>query len=285
LPPFDAALTLSGSNGGSYAGTPSFHAPANNASYAVQGNDNYYGCSGYPLGPSKAAIGLFGDYSGSSSNPDIANIKGGIPTSVGGPPPTNPQLNYTGQNPTPDVEYLYPGQTPTQLDAIVQTIVQNADVVMPSGPVTYPLPTVTGASLTPLGMSATNPLTVVVNGNLDISNWANDGYGLLLVIGTFTYDPDTTWNGIVLVIGTACPTCTAQVNNAQNGQYRQINGAMFVAKTRDTSGNLLTGRIGGASVSFVPAMQGNGIYYSSCWIKKATPSGAYKILSFHEIAQ
>jgi hypothetical protein len=278
LPPFDAALMLSGSNGGSYPGTPFFQAPANNASFAVQGNDNYYGCSGYPLGPSKAAIGLFGDYSGNSSSPDITNIKGGIATNV---PPggTDTRPNYTGQNPAPDVEYLYPGQTPAQLDAIVQTITQNADVVMPSGPVTYPLPTITASALTSLGMSSTNPLTIVINGNLDVTNWAGTGYGFLLVIGKLTYDPSVTWNGIVFVVG------QGQVGNTGHLQYQQINGAMFVAKTRDTSGNLLGGRIGGASVSFDPPMQGNGIYYSSCWIKKATPTGAYKILSFHEIAQ
>jgi len=28
-----------------------------------------------------------------------------------------------------------------------------------------------------------------------------------------------------------------------------------------------------------------GMRYSSCWIQKATPSGSYKILSFHEISQ
>jgi hypothetical protein len=120
---------------------------------------------------------------------------------------------------------------------------------------------------------------VIANGNLDISNWSHDGFGLLLVTGTFTYDPDTTWNGLVLVIGQGI------VNNSQNGQYKQINGAMFVAKTRDGSGNMLTGRIGGASVSFLSAMQGNGIRYSSCWVQKAQPVGGYKVLSFHEISQ
>ena len=127
-------------------------------------------------------------------------------------------------------------------------------------------------------MSPTNLLTVVVNGDLDISNWNNDGYGLLLVTGTFTYDPDTNWNGIVLVIGQGV------VNNSQNGQYKQINGAMFVAKTRDASGNLLPD-LGGASVSFRAAMQGNGMYYNSCWIQKAQPTSSYQVLSFHEIAQ
>jgi len=122
-------------------------------------------------------------------------------------------------------------------------------------------------------------MTVVVNGNLNVTSWGGTGYGLLLVIGTFTYDPSTTWNGIILVIG------QGQINNTDHGQYQQIDGAVFVAKTRDAGGNLLGGKIGGASVSFDPPMQGNGIRYSSCWIKNAQPTSGYKILSFHEIAQ
>jgi hypothetical protein len=67
-------------------------------------------------------------------------------------------------------------------------------------------------------------------------------------------------------------------------QYKQINGAMLVAKTRDASGNLLPG-IGGAKVAFDDAMQGNGIRYSGCWIQQSLPTSGYKILSFHEISQ
>ena len=284
LPPFLAALSISGS--GTTGNSPVYHAPGTNASFAIKGNDNQY-CGGNPTGAQYVAVGLFGDYSGYSYNGDLNGIVSGIPTNASG---TNTQLNYTGLGaapPTPnppDVEYLtaYPTnmQTPSELDAIAQGIMQNADVVLPSSnPPTYPLPTITGSALNSLGMSSTNPLTVVVNGNLDVSNWAGTGYGLLLVIGKFTYDPDTTWNGIVLVVG------QGQVNNSQNGQYEEINGAMFVAKTRDASGNLLTGRIGGGNVSFLDAMQGNGIRYSSDCINKSRPTAGYKILSFHEISQ
>lgn len=272
LPPFLAALSLSGSQNGT---DPAFQAPTTNAVYAVKG-DGDQDCNGNPL-PSKAAIGLYGPYVGFGNLQNALNgIKGGIPSFP--PPSTAAKSNYTGQGPWPDVEALTPPfQTPSQLDTLVQTIVQNADVVLPAGPVSYPLPTVTGSALTPLGMTSSNPLTVVVNGNLDVSNWSNDGYGLLLVIGNFTYDPDTNWNGIVLVIGQGV------VNNSQNGQYKQISGAMFVAQTRDAAGNLLP-NLGGASVRFLDAMQGNGIRYSSCWIQKAQPTGSYQVLSFHEIA-
>ncbi len=278
LPPFFAALTLSGSQNGS---DPVFQAPTINAVYAAKG-DGDQDCNGNPL-PPKVAIGLYGPYQGVGNSQNAVNrVIGGIPSF---PPSTAAQSNYTGQDPWPDVKPLNPPfLTPSQLDAICcslsnpQSIIQNADVILPSGPVNYPLPTVTGAALTPLGMSSSHPLTVVVNGNLDISNWNNNGFGLLLVTGTFTYDPDTDWNGIILVIGQGV------VTNAQNGQFKQINGAMFVAQTRDASGNLLP-NLGGASVTFNQNMQGNGIRYSSCWIQKAQPTSSYQILSFHEIAQ
>jgi hypothetical protein len=286
LPPFLAALTLSGSHGDD----PVFHPPASNTVYAVKGDD--YNCSNPPaptgLNP-HAAIGFFGGYTGGNYNSAQTALINGIPSNVSG---TDPQLNYTGLGPAPpttnppDVEYLstYPAnmQTPSQLDAIVNSIALNADATIPAGStpnsVTYPLSTFTQANLTPLGMSSTNPLTVVINGNLDVTNWTGTGYGLLLVIGKFTYDPATTWNGIVLVIGQGA------VNNIDHGQYQQMNGAVFVAQTRDTNGNLLP-QIGGASVSFDPTMQGNGIRYSSCWIQQSLPTSGYKILSFHEISQ
>jgi Tfp pilus assembly protein PilX len=273
LPPFLAALTLSGSPGNGVT----FHAPASNSTYAVKGDDQ--DCSGNLTGQKYPAIGLL-----TNSNSDIVQVKNGIPTAY--------QPYYTGvNNPgpyVPDVEDISSSflplslQSPSNLDALAQSIIQNADAVVitptPSGTPPY-LGTATGADLTPLGMSSTNPLTVVVNGNLDISNWSTDGYGLLLVTGTFTYDPDTTWNGIILVIG------QGKVNGS-NAQYKQINGAMLVAKTRDLNNQVLTGlNLGGASVQFTDSMQGNGIRYSACWIQKARPKGKYKILSFREISQ
>lgn len=269
-PLFLAALSISGSRDSS----PLFQPPANNQVYAVQGVNR--DCSGNPVAGNVAAIGVFGDYSGGSYNSDLTNIVNNIPNNIGG---TNPQTNYTGLAAAPDVEYLstFPGtlQSPAQIDAFAQNIIQNAvaSFVPPGSAGTQQ------TFLNTLNMSPTNPVTVIANGNLDLTNWTGTGYGLLLVTGTLTYDPATSWNGAVLVIG------QGQINNIDHGQFQQINGAVFVAKTRDAGGNLLGGRIGGGSVSFDPLMQGNGIRYSSCWIQKSQPIGGYKILSFHEISQ
>src|SRR5438876_6551587 len=85
LPPFMAALTLSGSqNGGP---NPVFQAPADNSAYAIKGND--YDCNGNPTGSAFKAIGLYGHYQGGGNLQNALNgIKSGIPNNVSG---TNPQ--------------------------------------------------------------------------------------------------------------------------------------------------------------------------------------------------
>jgi hypothetical protein len=133
----------------------------------------------------------------------------------------------------------------------------------------------------PDGMTATNPMTIVINGDLTLSGWRSTGYGLLLVTGKFTYDPDASWDGIVLVIGKG-------LMDSHQGAYTntQILGAVFLATTVDSSGNPLSS-LGSPNFDFTysPATNPFGISYSSCWIQAAMPSAGYKILSFHEIAQ
>jgi len=271
LPPFLATLTLSGSPGNQVA----FLAPSSNSSYSVKGND--YDCSGNSTGQKYPAIGLL-----TNSNSDIVHVKNGIPSAY--------WPNYTGvNNPgpyAPDVEDISSSfplnlQSPGNLDALAQSITQNSENVVITGNADASgLHTAT----TTAGMSSSNPVTVVINGNLDVSDWGShgygQGYGFLLVTGNFTYDPDTTWNGIILVIGQGI------ITNTQNGGNEQLNGAVFVAKTRGLGPNFdLLSSLGGASVQFLSTMGGNGMRYSSCWIQKAQPKGKYKILSFHEISQ
>ena len=255
LPPFLAALTLSGSNGDN----PGFHAPISNAVYAVKGDG--WDCNGGLGGPSARAIGIYGDYPGNSYNSAVAGVSSGIPLAN--------QTKYTGSGlPLPDVEYLNASQTPTQLNLIVQTIIDSADAVVPAGSAATQT-----AFMTSLGMSPSNMMTVVANGDLDLTHWGNTGYGLLLVTGTFTMDPDNGWHGVILVIG------QGKINNIDPTGNREFDGAVFVAKTNSGPD------LGGASVLFLNDMEGNGIRYSNCWIQKARPMGSYRILSFHEVSQ
>ena len=93
-------------------------------------------------------------------------------------------------------------------------------------------------------------------------------------------DPDNGWRGVILVIG------QGKINNTDNNGSREIDGAVFVAKTNDTSGVALPDpNLEEASVIFDDIMEGTGIRYSSCWIQKAQPIDSYRVLSFHEIPQ
>jgi hypothetical protein len=111
--------------------------------------------------------------------------------------------------------------------------------------------------------------------------WHHTGYGLLLVTGKLTYDPNASWYGIVLVIGKG----VVVGSNAGTGI---IQGAMYVAQTRDpNTGSLLPDpTLGATSVTFDPAMDGLGIQYDSCWVGAAglaLQPITYQVLSFREI--
>ena len=272
LPPLTTALTLAGSQTVSRV---AYTAPSNNGGFFVDGLEHDCNGNGVTGSPAFPSIGVF-------NNTDKAAVIGGGNGGNGIPTAYRPS-NYPGLNGSPDVETVngaFPPnlQTPSALDSIVQSIIQNADVILtPSGGA------VGGSNLTAatFGMSSSNPMTVVINGDLDLNGWHNTGYGLLLVTGNLNYDPDASWNGIVLVIGRG----TVTGSRGGNGEFL---GAFLVASTRDPSGNLWPDpNLGPVSVDFggSPPMGGGGIYYSSCWIQKSQPKSAYKILSFHEISQ
>jgi len=257
---FNAALTMDGNN-------VLFTVP-NTTNFWVRGNDQF---SVGSCNPGPGVVAAVGDtHSSGSSQSNILSA-----SQTGPPSSKNRQGNYTnGVAPNPDVSYetLSPNlQTVAGLNTLVQTITQNADVVI-NGNATQ--------SSMPSGMSPTSPMTIVVNGDLTFNGWHNTGYGLLLVTGTFTFDPDATWNGIVLVIGKGV------LYSHQSGSG-QFNGAVFLASTLDSSGNPLppASAPGSPNFDFTTSSGSNGIYYSSCWIQASMPGMSYKVLSFHEIAQ
>ena len=257
---FPAALTLDGND-------VQFTVP-NTASFQVSGTDQ--GAAGN-CNPGAAAVTAVG-YT-NSSDASQTNILGAIQANRTG--------NYAPNPPTPNVNLVSlssslgcPGCSLTTvggLNALVQSITQSADVVV-QGPATQ--------SSMPSGMSLTNPMTVVVNGSLTFNGWHGTGYGLLLVTGDFTFDPDASWDGIVLVIG------TGKIYSHQNGNGILL-GAVFLARTLDASGNPLPpgSAPGSPYFDFTAASGSNGVYYSNCWVQDAQPVPGYKVLSFHEISQ
>ena len=194
---------------------------------------------------------------------------------MGGPPP----LPSPSPNSVLDVSTAMQTNwmTPTGLDAISQNIIKNADVVIQGN--------ATGNDILAQAptMSAANPMIIAVNGNVDLNSWYSTGYGLLLVTGTFTYSPTASWKGLVLVIGQGAFVSTASGTG-------EIDGAVFVAKTRDAS-NVLLSSLGASSFSVTGSGSAPGINYNSCWIHgSGTVPGAQgplnnKILAFREITQ
>ena len=273
-PLFPAALTLAGNS-------VTFTAPGT-ASFFIKGQDpgavpdptRQDQCPGSTL-----AMPAIGYTNNSKSDPSLSNINAaatpagnyqGAPITPGPPP-----VPATAASSPSSIAYVGAPQlnpnwlTPIGLDAVVQDITQSADAVINGS--------TTPASF-PSGMSPTHPMTIVVNGDLDLNGWHNTGYGLLLVTGTLKYDPDASWQGVVLLIGQGSFVST-------KGGAGQIDGAMFIAKTRDASNNLLA-TLGAASFSQTgggPNL-GTGINFNSCIAQAAEGPLTYKILSFKEIA-
>jgi hypothetical protein len=212
------------------------------------------------------------------ANPDKPNYPG-APLNAPPPPPGYTPTTPSLSNLNPNIANALIRQSwlqPATLDAVMQDIVASADVII-TGPAT-------GASISAQApmMSPANPMTIVVNGDLSLYGWRQSGYGLLLVTGTLNYDPDATWNGTVLVVGQGV------FSSSQNGSGG-INGAVLVAKTRNTAGNLLPGTALGSaffgSKTNYGSHPGFGINYNSCWVNSANGPVPlnYEVLSFREV--
>jgi len=272
LPPFPAAVTLVGNN-------VDYTGPSGAPAWFGNGNDTIALGTCAP-GPPVYAVGYSNN---SAGDPSYGNIHTGSFTAQPG--------NYPGAGGSPSLGFIGSAipanfQTEAGLNSVVQNVIQNQlyDVLINRN--------ATGADL-PSAMSPTNPMTVVVNGNLDLANsFHRSGYGLLIVTGNFNYDPDSSWYGIVLLIGQG--TTSAIIGKASdNGK---IVGALFAAKTVGpplTGGSAMPGTSlpdsSDNDVEFPDTvgtfMNGTGIYYSSCWIKATTPPGSFRVISFREIPQ
>jgi hypothetical protein len=268
---FSAALTLSGTVG-NFSG-------ANSNPYHINGSDGsgsaptIAGCT-----PNQAAVPAIGVGAGLSGG-NVAQTNQQYVT--GSLPRPN---NYTGAGGTPSVSTVANTgglQSTTTLNQMIQNIQQNADAVIPNPPnapgynnsgTTYNF----GQTGWPTDMSATNPKIVYVDGSFDIG--PNTGYGILVVTGNLHYHGNSGWNGIILVVGDGTTTF-----DGQGGGNGEFDGAIFVATTRDASGNQLATY--GTTNFDISGGGGNGIYYNSCWINKVQQPPRYQILSFKEIAQ
>jgi hypothetical protein len=282
FPLFPAPLTLDTGLGGN---SVTFNPPSG---YLIKGVDQ---CSSPPspqLPNAVSAIALTNSTSESSVSASITaagtqSNYSGYPLTAPPPPPgytpTAPSLANVGGSGTPYMRQTW--LQPQYLDALMQDIVNSADVILgPTG--TYPPGgTFNAYAGTDLWNAApqltTNPMVVVVNGDLTLNGLGVSnpvGNGLLLVTGTLTYHPSAQWNGIILVVGQG-QLVLAGSNNSEPG----IFGSVFVAATRNSSGNLLTN----PTASVTGGGIASNIQYNSCNVQTASGPITYKVISFHEI--
>ena len=270
---FYSTLTIPGS--GIVFSPATYHPSSPFGSFHIHGEDQF--SSGHPAPCSSTP---------QSSIPAVGTINSADDTAVmtaqnnttrpwrfsgagsGTNPPSHQNVNYVGGMPTNM-------QTPADLEQLIQAIRQSADVTL-TGPVTQ--------MDMPAAMSASNPMTVFVGGDPTVPSQGNlslnggfTGYGMLVVTGSLTYTDSTSWNGIILVIGQGV------VNETSGGGNGEIDGAFLIANTRDSSGNILL-TLGPASFT-AASPDSDGIYYNSCWVKKAQKPVTYKTISFREIQQ
>lgn len=282
---FPAALTFDGPNVGHNLIDPGINMPYS-ADFIIDAFDqDYYpnaGSCALGSNPSPQPMRAIGystnDGSQATINTAIFNGTGYndgdfVGNSTGVSPPT-PNVAYVGYPAPPGPPTLSANlQTLSGVNSVVTSLSQLADVNL-TGPVTQS----DSNNLMPAAMSATNPMTVIVNGDFTENGWSGTGYGILLVTGTFTYDPNSSWNGIILVIGKGVFTST--VGYPGSGR---INGAVLVAATVNASGTPLPS-LGSPTFDFT-GYGSQGIYYSSCWIQAVQTASRYRVLSFHEIPQ
>jgi hypothetical protein len=209
-PPFTfnlgGAITLPGTEPAANFVSP------NSNNLIVNGNDaagtlaaDPPGCSGKSA--AKPAIGVWDSQSQTNVISDLGK----------------PQ-NFTGSGGTPSVEVVYAALggedvTPSNLDTFVSSLQSYVTSPVLTGSVSS-LPATTTSSVT------------YVDGDLSLSGNVT-GNGVLVVTGTLTLSGNFTWNGIVLVVGQG----KVVHDGGGNGDF---NGAIYVAQTKDASGNQLS---------------------------------------------
>lgn len=261
---FPSALT--------FDGHPASYGSASSMPFYMNGNDGA-GHSGEPAGctPSQPVRPAMGDINnGDTSTLDSSLFRPNHYLGNSGPPSVS---NISSSLPTSPVNYSTPsGLDGPQPSSLTQTLLANATAVATCGNwPAAPFCNFTDANI-PLG-SATSPVIDFVEGNLSLGPVT--GYGILVVTGNLTMSGNSGWRGAVLVIGQGTMAVSGGGNN-------EIDGALFLANTRDTSGNLLN-TLGPTSLNWSGG-GGNGVYFDSCWLSNAQNSiKKFNVLSFREI--
>ncbi len=184
---------------------------------------------------------------------------GSLPLPPPYPPPPPPPPDVWNISPMSPTMYT----TPQGLEGMLSQIASNASATYPPGTTTC-----SGANCwgTPM-----NPLINVFDGDCDLGG--NAGVGVLVVRGNFQMLGSGSFVGLILVVGQGAMTVT---NNGSGS----IDGGLFVAKTRDPSGNLLP-NLGIPNVNWAG---GPNIQYNSFNINRMFVNSGYLKLAYKELS-
>jgi hypothetical protein len=180
--------------------------------------------------------------------------------------PSNRQGMYTGLAPIPPAPAvpsvqnegvgtaLYPSNNvlgptsnwsdPAQLNQLAQAMANEANIVCPGN---------AACASTTFGTDA-SPKITYINGDATLSG----GAGVVVVTGTLTFNGNTNFDGLILVIGQG-------IMNVKGGGGGQVNGEVLIANTNSHTapfGQLAT--LGSPSLNWTGGGS-NFIQYNSCW--------------------
>jgi hypothetical protein len=182
---------------------------------------------------------------------DIPSNRTGNYTGTPGTPSATPSV--VNQGPTGTNQLSGTWDSPAALNKLASSIGNGADQTLTCGigtPCSFPA--------AGLGTDAAPKITYV---NGDFNFGSNSGAGVLVVTGTLNITGNSSFDGLILVIGQG-------VMSESGGGGGQFNGTIFLAKTNSAT----------APYSQLPAVPGlgspliawngggtNGIQYNSCW--------------------
>lgn len=126
-----------------------------------------------------------------------------------------------------------------------------------------------------------SPKIAVISGDCNMSsNPSPAGEGILVVTGQYNFT-DNPYNGIVYVVGQG-------IFNQQSAKNSHFDGAVLVAKTRDSSGNLLS-TPGAPTLNWhsgtgkLPPSGTPSFEYDSCRIASVTFRPTFRALATHDL--
>lgn len=134
--------------------------------------------------------------------------------------------------------------SPAQLNELAQEMANEANIVCPGN---------AACSGTTFGSDA-HPKVTYINGDATLSG----GAGVLVVTGTLTFNGNTNFDGIILVIGQG-------IMKVKGGGGGQVNGEVLIANTNSQTspyGQLAT--LGSPTLNWTGGGS-NFIQYNSCW--------------------